>query len=61
MEKKQYAWFVALFLHAVMPWFVNACEVSLMSNIRDIAVEDEGTERERRRGRRTRQLDLGAR
>ena len=47
-----------MFLHTAMLWFVDACDVSSMSDSSDIVAEAEGPER--RRGRRTRQLDLGA-
>ena len=56
----QYDWFEELFLQSAMLWFVNACEVSLMSGSSDIAAEAKGPERERRRGgegERTRKLD----
>ena len=32
MEKKECAWLVAEFLHTVTPWFINAWEISLMSD-----------------------------
>ena len=57
LENNQYAWFVVLFLQTATPWFINACEVSLISDSSYIVTEAEGTERERRRGGRMKKLD----
>ena len=56
-ENQQYAWFVAVFLQTATPWFIDTCEVSLMSNSSEIVAEAEGPDRERSRGRRMRNLD----
>ena len=60
-EKKQYAWFVAVFLYTATPWYVGAWEDSSMPGSSDIIMEAKKPERERRRERRTRQITWGCR
>ena len=56
-EKYKYVSLLVVFLQTTTTWFVDACEVSLISESIDIVAEAKGPEQEQRRGKRTRNMD----